>query len=162
MILIQFASWCRLQGRIFDALLREKSQDIAELIEKFGSLGKIIEKWYSTLFVAAFPSETVARIWDCVFFEGSKVLHRVALATFHRNRNTILNMSHSVHLPNILTSKLKRTFDGEELLKTAFRSIGSLPSAKLLWIEEHIQNESKGEIRFPSRRSWRKSYPLSK
>jgi hypothetical protein len=36
--------------------------------------------WFLVLFATSLPSETAARVWDCLFLEGPKVLFRVALA----------------------------------------------------------------------------------
>ena len=36
--------------------------------------------WFLCLFCTSFPSETAARVWDSLFLEGPKVLHRLGLA----------------------------------------------------------------------------------
>ena len=38
--------------------------------------------WFMSLFVGTLPIESVLRVWDCLFFEGSKTLFRIALAIF--------------------------------------------------------------------------------
>lgn len=37
-------------------------------------------QWFLTMFATCLPHHTVLKIWDSVFFEGSEVLLRVALA----------------------------------------------------------------------------------
>lgn len=137
-------------------LLKKKNPQLAEEFEKFTSLHRICDSWFSSLFVMTFPSETVARIWDCLFCEGPKVLHRIALATLSRNQNTILSMSHSVNLPKILTYKLRRTFDANELLMTSFHSVGSMSSAELTWMGQQAERELRGEPILPKKRSWKR------
>jgi len=39
----------------------------------------ISSKWFICLFVDVLPIETLLRVWDCMFMEGSKILMRVAL-----------------------------------------------------------------------------------
>ncbi|KAF2236767.1 RabGAP/TBC, partial [Viridothelium virens] len=38
--------------------------------------------WFMSVFVGTLPIETVLRVWDVLFYEGSKTLFRVALAIF--------------------------------------------------------------------------------
>lgn len=35
----------------------------------------VTTKWLICMFAEVLPVETVLRIWDCVFLEGSKVIH---------------------------------------------------------------------------------------
>ena len=41
-------------------------------------------QWFLTMFATCLPPATVLKIWDSVFFEGSEVLLRVALAIWER------------------------------------------------------------------------------
>lgn len=41
-------------------------------------------QWFLTMFATCLPAQTVLKIWDSVFFEGSEVLFRVALAIWER------------------------------------------------------------------------------
>ena len=41
-------------------------------------------QWFLTMFATCLPAATVLKIWDSVFFEGSEVLFRAALAIWER------------------------------------------------------------------------------
>lgn len=47
-------------------------------------------KWFICVFSEVLPTETVLRIWDCLFFEGSKIIFRVALALIKLHKKEIL------------------------------------------------------------------------
>ena len=44
------------------------------------SVSELTGRWFSHLFCGVLPAETTVRIWDCLMFEGVKVLFRVSLA----------------------------------------------------------------------------------
>ncbi|XP_057653343.1 growth hormone-regulated TBC protein 1 [Diorhabda carinulata] len=50
-------------------------------------------KWFICLYSEVLPTETVFRIWDCLFNEGSKIIFRVAIALIRLHRDKILRTS---------------------------------------------------------------------
>lgn len=47
-------------------------------------------KWFICLYCEVLPTETVLRIWDCLFYEGSKILFRVAITLVRIHKQEIL------------------------------------------------------------------------
>ena len=39
----------------------------------------MVEGWFLCLFIDNMPTESVMRVWDSMFFEGWKIIFRVAL-----------------------------------------------------------------------------------
>ncbi|KAL1132397.1 hypothetical protein AAG570_010352 [Ranatra chinensis] len=50
----------------------------------------VITKWLICLFCEVLPTETVLRVWDCLFNEGSKILFRVTLTVIGSHRDELM------------------------------------------------------------------------
>lgn len=55
-------------------LLNQRAPEIGEHLDQCGlPFAVITTKWFICMFAEVLPIETVLRIWDCLFLEGSKV-----------------------------------------------------------------------------------------
>lgn len=78
---LQDGRGCNVEQRVFEALAERKFPRLLEVFDRLEcSMGRLTEEWFKCLFVTVLPAETTARVWDCMFVEGPKVLHRVALS----------------------------------------------------------------------------------
>lgn len=50
----------------------------------------VCSKWFACLYSDVLPVETVLRVWDCLFNEGSKILFRVAITLVLMNEDKLL------------------------------------------------------------------------
>jgi len=73
----------------------------------------------------------VARVWDSLLFEGSKVLLRVGLALVKQNQRKLLECRNPGDVLVVLKEAQGSAHDGKTLMDAAFNRIGPLPSAKL-------------------------------
>ncbi|XP_017297447.1 growth hormone-regulated TBC protein 1-A [Kryptolebias marmoratus] len=93
----------------------------------------VVSRWFICLFIDVLPVETVLRIWDCLFYEGSKILFRVALTLIHHNQAEI---EQARSLPDVCEA-FKRIARGpfvEEchaFMQQIFTEPGSLSTATL-------------------------------
>lgn len=59
---------------VLSELIRVNVPEVYQHVKRIGlSWTVIVTKWFVCLFAEVLPTETVLRIWDCVFSEGSKV-----------------------------------------------------------------------------------------
>ncbi|CAL4125618.1 unnamed protein product [Meganyctiphanes norvegica] len=77
--------------RVLEELVRERCPLIGRHMDHHGiSWALIVTKWFVCLYAEVLPIETVLRIWDCMFYEGNKVLMRVAITLVQSNQQRLL------------------------------------------------------------------------
>ena len=66
---------------LFDELTRAKLPSLAKHFERLHvDVKAVCSQWFLLVFVNVLPLESVLRVWDSFFIEGSSILFRVALA----------------------------------------------------------------------------------
>ncbi|KJP85036.1 hypothetical protein AK88_05341 [Plasmodium fragile] len=86
---------------VIEELIRTKLPDVHLRLKEFDvDLSWICSEWLLCLFCTAFPITTTLRIWDCLFYEGDKIIFRIALALFKMNQEKLneLNSLESILL----------------------------------------------------------------
>lgn len=77
--------------------------------------------WFMSLFVGTLPIESVLRVWDCLFFEGSKTLFRVALAIFKAGEQQIRAVNDPMEIFQVVQSMPRSMIDANALMECCFR-----------------------------------------
>ncbi|XP_050309866.1 growth hormone-regulated TBC protein 1-A-like [Anthonomus grandis grandis] len=90
-------------------------------------------KWFICLYADVLPTETVLRIWDCLFFEGSKILFRVALALIKLHKQEILQTSDLSELMTVFKNMKNhpRVIDCHSFITDMFRLSGNLQKREI-------------------------------
>ncbi|XP_073206454.1 growth hormone-regulated TBC protein 1 isoform X5 [Lepidochelys kempii] len=124
---------------VLGELVRKKVPAVAELIDRHGVMWTlIVSRWFICLFIDILPVETVLRIWDCLFYEGSKIIFRVALALIKQHQAFILE---ATNLPDVC-DKFKQITRGtfvtecHSFMQKIFTEPGSLSMATVNKLRE--------------------------
>ncbi|KAL1497664.1 hypothetical protein ABEB36_008587 [Hypothenemus hampei] len=90
-------------------------------------------KWFICLYADVLPTETVLRIWDSLFFEGSKILFRVALTLIRLHKAAILQTSDLSELTGVFRNMKNhpRVIDCHSFMKDVFELSGNLSNSTL-------------------------------
>jgi len=89
---------------VLSHLISEKLPEVSERMRNEYKPWMIISsKWFICLFIDILPIETVLRVWDCMFCEGSKIILRTALYIVMLKQNEVINSTS--------LSQIKTVFD---------------------------------------------------
>lgn len=115
-------------------LVRAKCPQIDRTMEKLALPWPIIvTKWFVCLFAEVLPVETVLRVWDCLFNEGSKVLFRVAITLVKLHHDQLSKCTDFGEMAETY-KKITRTLsvlDCHLFMAAVFKLPGSLPASKI-------------------------------
>jgi hypothetical protein len=95
--------------------------DVEKLDGNMPTITLVTSHWFLTLYINILPIETLLRVWDCLFYEGNKVLFRVALAIFKLNEEKILAVDDSMEIFQVVQNMPKRLLDCHKLIDVCFR-----------------------------------------
>nr|CAI5862228.1 unnamed protein product [Callosobruchus analis] len=95
-------------------------------------------KWFICIFAEVLPTETVYRIWDCLFYEGSKIIFRVAIALIRLHKQDILQAHELGEL--MMCFKVMRNneavIDCHQFMKDVFKLSGNLSKNSIQKLRE--------------------------
>ncbi|GLV41395.1 uncharacterized protein CBL_06625 [Carabus blaptoides fortunei] len=117
---------------VLSQLVHTRDPEVDNHIQKLGVPWAVITtKWFVCLFAEVLPTETVLRLWDCLFYEGSKVLFRVALTMIQTNRTEILKCKDLAALITCFKGMVKDTYvvKCHDFMQDIFKKPGSLSNS---------------------------------
>ncbi|XP_054719226.1 growth hormone-regulated TBC protein 1-like [Uloborus diversus] len=127
---------------VLEELIKEKVPQVHERMVQTGvSWSMYVSKWFICLFAEVLPIETVLRIWDCLFYEGSKILLRVAVTLVIKNRDKILAAKNFVEITEVFKSlpQSATVTECHTFMQAIFRLPGSFPKAHILKLREYCR-----------------------
>lgn len=87
--------------------------------------------WFMSLFIGTLPIESVLRVWDVLFYEGSRTLFRVALAVFRLGEQRIKGVNESMEMFQVVQGLPREMLDVGLLVNVALKRGG----ASQEWVE---------------------------
>ncbi|KAK7484864.1 hypothetical protein BaRGS_00023907 [Batillaria attramentaria] len=120
-------------------VVRWKLPDLYAHLDQVGLHWSLVGmKWFICLYADVLPVETVLRIWDSLFFEGSKIVMRVALTLIAKKKTELMEAKDFTATVEIL-KKLESdpvVLNCHTFMESIFKETGSLPRAKLRKMRE--------------------------
>lgn len=134
--------------KVLSELIKQEVPSVARHVEKLQLPWALVcSKWFICLFSEVLPTETVLRVWDCLFSEGSKILLRVAIAFVKMSQERLLAAGEFAQLvqefKSIQTCKL--TTNCHTFMESVFKEIGSFPQAKIVKLRKELGDQVRQE-----------------
>ncbi|XP_042190269.1 growth hormone-regulated TBC protein 1-A isoform X2 [Callorhinchus milii] len=124
---------------VLGELVKMKIPAVAALMDHHNVMWTlVVSRWFICLFIDILPVETVFRIWDCLFYEGSKIIFRVALTLIKHQQASILEAN---NFPDVC-EKFKEITQGplitdcHNFMQKIFREPGGLSLALITKLRE--------------------------
>ena len=139
---------CRVELGALARLLRPRQPRLAKhVLDALGCDASLLAtEWFLCLFATSLPAESTARLWDSLFVEGTKVLHRAALALLKRHSRALLAAANAGAAMRAARDGAAAEHDADGLLSTCFDGIGSLPMAKIEQARKEASREVEREV----------------
>ncbi|XP_067013808.1 growth hormone-regulated TBC protein 1-A [Anabrus simplex] len=129
---------------VLEELVRLKVPEIHKHVQAVGLPWAVITtKWFICLFAEVLPIETVLRIWDCLFYEGSKIIFRVCLTLIRRNRDNLLHCTDFTSLAECFKEITRDSLvlQCHDFMQSIFKTPGSLPASTIMKLRTKLSQQ---------------------
>lgn len=105
--------------------------------------------WFMSCFIGTLPIETVLRVWDVFFYEGSRTLFRIALTIFKLGESEIKAVADPMEMFGVVQSFPRKLIDCNAVMEACYRRRNGIGHLSQEVVEE------KREERRAGIRKWR-------
>ncbi|KAL1879680.1 hypothetical protein VTK73DRAFT_6855 [Phialemonium thermophilum] len=77
--------------------------------------------WFMSCFIGTLPIETVLRVWDMFFYEGSRTLFRIALTIFKIGESEIKAVADPMEMFGVVQALPRRMLDCNALMEACYK-----------------------------------------
>ena len=94
--------------------------DVGSSSNRLPPISLCTTSWFMSIFIGTLPIESVLRVWDVLFYEGSKTLFRIALAIFKSGETQIRSVQDPMETFQIVQTVPRKMVDIGNLFDIAF------------------------------------------
>ncbi|CRG96193.1 GTPase-activating protein, putative [Plasmodium gallinaceum] len=132
---------------VIEELIKMKMPEVHSRLKEFDvDLSWICSEWLLCLFCTAFPITTTLRIWDCLFYEGDKIIFRITLALFKMNEQKINELNSLESILLLFKECTKNMVECDKLMYIAFNEIGVLKKKSIKKLRGKAEDIIKNTI----------------
>ncbi|ANB14356.1 Msb3p [Sugiyamaella lignohabitans] len=114
-----------------------------EFISKLPPISLAITAWFMGAFVTILPPESMLRVWDCMFYEGPRILFRVALSIFKLCEPRVKDISDQMEMFQYIQNFPKGLTDPVAFLDICFRHVEAIKDDDLNRTRKFVTDRRK-------------------
>ncbi|KAK0743681.1 hypothetical protein B0T18DRAFT_415695 [Schizothecium vesticola] len=100
--------------------------------------------WFMSCFIGTLPTESVLRVWDVFFYEGSRTLFRIALAVFKLAEPEIKAVADPMEMFGVVQAFPRRLVDCNALMDACYRRRNGIGHLSQDAVEERRRERRDG------------------
>ncbi|KAK4125753.1 hypothetical protein N657DRAFT_654306 [Parathielavia appendiculata] len=117
--------------------------------------------WFMSCFIGTLPIETVLRVWDVFFYEGSRTLFRIALTIFKLGEREIKAVQDPMEMFGVVQTFPRRMLDCNTLMETCYKRRNGIGHLSQQVVEEKRKERRDGIRRWKAEQEAAASNPNS-
>ncbi|KAK9466149.1 rab-GTPase-TBC domain-containing protein [Lipomyces arxii] len=124
-----------------------------ELVTKLPPITLCTASWFMSAFIGILPIESVLRIWDCFFYDDSKVFFRIALTILKLCEPQIIASTESSEIFQIVQTWPKHLLDPNALMHACFKrdnGFGHLSQLQIIERRKYVTEKRKAVVTTPT------------
>ncbi|KAG2772621.1 hypothetical protein Pcac1_g16549 [Phytophthora cactorum] len=132
---------------VLKQLIAEELPQLDEFASEVGlPLELLGSQWLLCLFTTTFPSETVFRIFDCIFTEGSTFVFPVIMAHLRRMEPTLLDLVEFHDVLSSIKDAESACIDGDLFMSAAYKEAESITVSRVQKLREQQCGSVRSEM----------------
>ncbi|KAM7195772.1 hypothetical protein V8F20_007342 [Naviculisporaceae sp. PSN 640] len=100
--------------------------------------------WFMSCFIGTLPTETVLRVWDVFFYEGSRTLFRIALTIFKLGEAEIKAVTDPMEMFGVVQAFPRRLIDCNALMDACYKRRNGIGHLSQELVEAKRQERREG------------------
>ncbi|KAF2097306.1 RabGAP/TBC [Rhizodiscina lignyota] len=98
-----------------------KSTNPSGSVSRLPTVSLATTAWFMSCYIGNLPIETVLRVWDVFFYEGSKTLFRIALTIFKLAEDDIRAVQEHMEIFQLVQTIPRRLLDASGLMEACYK-----------------------------------------
>lgn len=91
------------------------------ILSKLPPITLCTASWFMSAYISILPTETMLRVWDCVFFEDSKIYFRIALTILKLAEPELKSLNDQMEVFQAIQNFPKKLIDPSVLMEHCFK-----------------------------------------